>query len=73
MRTLSQQQKQALWDEVCREFPRDRVMQEVHYARLLHLEMLRDATPAEEIAFYREAAAEVKEELGARDPEATTP
>lgn len=52
MRILSENEKRAIRDEVCKEFPDDETMQQVHYVRLLHYYQTKDMTPAEKRAFY---------------------
>jgi hypothetical protein len=56
MRKLSDQEKNRLWEEVTAEFPSDRVMQEVHFARLVHHEMLRGESPETRASFFHEEA-----------------
>jgi len=56
MKTLTEQDKQRLWEEVCAEFPEDRTMQEVHFARLVHREILRGETAEDCAAFYHKEA-----------------
>lgn len=55
MKTLTEQEKQVLWEEVCKEFPDDRTMQEVHFARWVHHETLRGLPDSDKIEFYRQA------------------
>lgn len=55
MRTLTESEKEKLWNEVCKEFPGDQTMQEVHFARLVHHEMFKELPDREKIEFYREA------------------
>jgi len=52
MQIISDEEKRALWEEVCREFPDDEAMQQVHYVRLLHYHQTKGMTPAEKLAFY---------------------
>ena len=56
IKTLTAQQKQKLWEEVRAEFPDDRVMQDVHFVRLVHREMLRSESPESRLAFFRKEA-----------------
>lgn len=55
MHEIPQQEQQAIWEEVRREFPEDRMMQELHYLRRLHALQTRGMSAAEEIAFYESA------------------
>ncbi len=71
MKTLTEQDKKRLWDEVCAEFPDDRTMQEVHFAQLVHREILRDETPANCSVFYHEEATKALER--AATPRQETP
>lgn len=57
MKTLTEKKKQELWTAVCKEFPDDTVMQEVHFARWIHHEMLKKSPDSEKIEFYRQAGA----------------
>lgn len=52
MRTLSEDEKKAIWEEVRLEFPDDEAMQQIHFVRLLHFYQTRGMTPAEKVAFY---------------------
>jgi hypothetical protein len=65
MRRLSEQDRNRLWQEVSSEFPDDRVMQEVHFARLVHREMLRDESDESRASFFSKEAARV---LGGSTP-----
>jgi hypothetical protein len=56
MKTLTAEQTQRFWQEVRAEFPDDRVMQDVHFARLIHREMLRGESTESRVAFFREEA-----------------
>ena len=55
MKALSENEKEKLWNEVCRECPDDLTLQEVHFARLVHYEMFKDISDQEKIDFYRQA------------------
>ncbi len=57
MKTLTKKKKQELWNAVCEEFPDDTVMQEIHFTRWIHHEMLKNSTDSEKIEFYRQAGA----------------
>ncbi|MBN1675436.1 MAG: hypothetical protein JXR37_30625 [Kiritimatiellae bacterium] len=59
MRNVTANERKRLWNEVRAEFRDDRVMQEVHFARLVHHEMLRGEPPEICSTFYREQAAKV--------------
>jgi hypothetical protein len=59
MRNLTDDEQKGIWDEMRAEFPDDRVMQEVHFARLVHHEMLRGESAQSRSAFYHEQAAKV--------------
>jgi hypothetical protein len=56
MRVLTEQDRKRLWAEVVAEFPGDHVMQEVHYVRLVHGEMLKDESPEARTAFFQTQA-----------------
>ena len=56
MMMLTAEDKQKLREEARTEFPEDRVMQDVHFARLVHREMLRDESTEGRITFFREEA-----------------
>jgi len=58
MKTLTAEQKKRIWADVVAEFPNDRVMQEVHFARLIHHATLKNESPAAQIAFFRQTAEE---------------
>jgi hypothetical protein len=53
MKELTQKQKDKLWEQVCSEFPNDRVMQDVHFVRLVHRTLLRGQPAKDRLAFYR--------------------
>lgn len=53
MKTLSEIEKKALWEEVKQEFPDDDTMQQVHYVQLLHYYQTLGMTSAQKIAFYQ--------------------
>ena len=55
MRVLRESEKQKRAEAVCREFPDDEVMQQVHYVRLMHHLQTREMTPEERIRFYEAA------------------
>ena len=55
MHKFTDEEKQALWDEVIREFPDDDTMQQVHYVRLLHYHQTKNLTADEKIQFYASA------------------
>lgn len=57
MRNVTANEERRFWNEVRTEFPDDRVMQEVHFARLVHHEMLRGESAENRSAFYRDQAA----------------
>ena len=65
MKELTQADRDRLWQDVVAEFPDDQVMQEVHFARLVHGEMLRDESPENKASFFREEAAKL---LGSDSP-----
>jgi len=61
MKTLTDADRKRLWRQVEAEFPDDRVMQDVHFARLVHAEMLCDEpTEACTAFFQREAASAIQ-------------
>ena len=68
MKTLTAEEKKKLWEEVCEEFPADRVMQDVHFARLVHRELLRGESTRRRIVFFREEATKA---FGRSPPPAT--
>ena len=43
MKTLTKKKKQELWNAVCEEFPDDTVMQEIHFTRWIHHQMLKNS------------------------------
>ena len=51
-RVLSESERESLWAEVRKEFPRDQVMQEVHFVRLLHAAQLAHFSREERIEFF---------------------
>ncbi len=69
MKILTEQDRKRLWDEVRGEFPDDRTMQEVHFARLVHREMLRGETPQACAAFYHREAEEAVSQSASRRQE----
>lgn len=66
MKKLTRQERNRLWNEVCADFPEDRVMQEVHFARLVHKEMLRGESSEQKVAFYHEEAQKILRRLTAK-------
>ncbi len=56
MRIITESEKQALWEEVRREFPEDQTMQEIHFARLLHSLQTQGMSAEERARFYAEQA-----------------
>ena len=66
MKRLTTQERDRLWKQVCADFPDDRVMQDVHYARLVHKEMLRGETSEGRIAFYHEGAQKILRQFAAK-------
>ncbi len=46
-------ERQAIWEEVRKEFPDDEMMQELHYVRRLHRLQTKGLSIAERIAFYQ--------------------
>jgi predicted house-cleaning noncanonical NTP pyrophosphatase (MazG superfamily) len=52
MRRLTESQKERLWEEVRREFPDDKMMQEIHYVRLLHHFQTKDMSSQERIKYF---------------------
>jgi len=55
MLILSEAEKQAIWEEVRKEFPDDDTMQQVHFVRLLHYYQTKGMTPEEKVGFYSQA------------------
>ena len=53
MRSLTENEKEKLLKEVRKEFPDDEMMQEIHYARLLHYLQTKDLPPQERVKFFR--------------------
>ena len=51
-RVISEEERDSLWAEVRKEFPDDRMMQEVHFVRLLHRAQLEHFSRKERIEFY---------------------
>ncbi len=49
---LTDADRRQIWEEVAQEFPDDRTMQEVHYARYLRLRELADLPPRERLRHY---------------------
>ncbi len=49
--SLSEIEREALWAEVRAEFPDDQMMQEIHFARLLHAAETKDFSPEEQVAY----------------------
>ena len=56
MKKLDEQARSRLWRQVMAEFPDDRVMQEVHFARLVHHEMFQGESSESLASFLREEA-----------------
>ncbi len=52
MRSLTENEKEKLLKEVRKEFPDDEMMQEIHYARLLHYHQTKDLPPQERVKFF---------------------
>lgn len=52
MRELTEAEKQAIWDDVRREFPDDEMMQQIHYVRQLHYFQMKEMTNEEKLQFY---------------------
>ena len=52
MKELTDGDRKRIWAEVIEEFPDDRVMQEVHYSRLLRYYELEDEPPRQRFSRY---------------------
>ena len=53
MQDLTDSRKRQLREEVCREFPEDEVMQQVHYVRLLHSLKMEGISAQERVRFFQ--------------------
>ena len=52
MKQLTDEDKKKIWAEVSEEFPDDRVMQEIHYSRLLRYYELEDVPARQRFSRY---------------------
>ncbi len=52
MRNLTAEEKKSAWQEVEKEFPDDRVMQDVHYSRLLRYYEVKDLPERERFSRF---------------------
>ena len=58
MKKLTEEKKKCLWEEVQKEFPDDKTMQEVHYVRLIHHYLTENLSREERYRFYSELGKE---------------